>query len=98
MVACIDFFEMSEICRPKFIVPHSIKGFSSVTLYNYKTIKLLFLQLPQNKVPIQNFAFFQFLNSSCVRKPYFFMMMFLKSFYGEETEKRNRDAELKIEP
>jgi hypothetical protein len=23
MVACIDFFEMSEICRPKFIVRHS---------------------------------------------------------------------------
>jgi hypothetical protein len=23
MVACIDFFEMSEICRPKFIVCHS---------------------------------------------------------------------------
>jgi hypothetical protein len=26
MVACIDFFEMSEICRPKFIVRHSIQG------------------------------------------------------------------------
>jgi hypothetical protein len=25
MVACIDFFEMSEICRPKFIVRHSIR-------------------------------------------------------------------------
>jgi hypothetical protein len=25
MVACIDFFEMSEICRPKFIVRHSTK-------------------------------------------------------------------------
>jgi hypothetical protein len=24
MVACIDFFEMSEICRPKFIVRHSM--------------------------------------------------------------------------
>jgi hypothetical protein len=24
MVACIDFFEMSEICRLKFIVRHSI--------------------------------------------------------------------------
>jgi hypothetical protein len=23
MVACIDSFEMSEICRPKFIVRHS---------------------------------------------------------------------------
>jgi hypothetical protein len=23
MVACIDFFEMSEICRPIFIVRHS---------------------------------------------------------------------------
>jgi hypothetical protein len=23
MVACIDFFEMLEICRPKFIVRHS---------------------------------------------------------------------------
>jgi hypothetical protein len=23
MAACIDFFEMSEICRPKFIVRHS---------------------------------------------------------------------------
>jgi hypothetical protein len=23
MVVCIDFFEMSEICRPKFIVRHS---------------------------------------------------------------------------
>jgi hypothetical protein len=23
MVACIDFFEMSELCRPKFIVRHS---------------------------------------------------------------------------
>jgi hypothetical protein len=23
MVACIDFFEMSEMCRPKFIVRHS---------------------------------------------------------------------------
>jgi hypothetical protein len=23
MVACIEFFEMSEICRPKFIVRHS---------------------------------------------------------------------------
>jgi hypothetical protein len=28
MVACIDFFEMSEICRPKFIVRHS-----TVTVY-----------------------------------------------------------------
>jgi hypothetical protein len=26
MVACIDFFEMSEICRPKFIVRHSTVG------------------------------------------------------------------------
>jgi hypothetical protein len=26
MVACIDFFEMSEICRPKFIVRHSINN------------------------------------------------------------------------
>jgi hypothetical protein len=26
MVACIDFFEMSEICRPKFIVRHSTIG------------------------------------------------------------------------
>jgi hypothetical protein len=26
MVACIDFFEMSEICRPKFIVRHSTKA------------------------------------------------------------------------
>jgi hypothetical protein len=26
MVACIDFFEMSEICRPKFIVRHSISA------------------------------------------------------------------------
>jgi hypothetical protein len=25
MVACIDFFEMSEICRPKFIVRHSTR-------------------------------------------------------------------------
>jgi hypothetical protein len=25
MVACIDFFEMSEICRPKFIVRHTTK-------------------------------------------------------------------------
>jgi hypothetical protein len=23
MIACIDFFEMSEICRPKFIVRHT---------------------------------------------------------------------------
>jgi hypothetical protein len=23
MVACTDFFEMSEVCRPKFIVRHS---------------------------------------------------------------------------
>jgi hypothetical protein len=27
MVACIDFFEMSEICRPKFIVRHSTNFF-----------------------------------------------------------------------
>jgi hypothetical protein len=27
MVACIDFFEMSEICRPKFIVRHSTTYF-----------------------------------------------------------------------
>jgi hypothetical protein len=26
MVACTDFFEMSEICRPKFIVRHSTVG------------------------------------------------------------------------
>jgi hypothetical protein len=26
MVACINFFEMSEICRPKFIVRHSTCG------------------------------------------------------------------------
>jgi hypothetical protein len=39
MVACIDFFEMSEICRPKFIVRHSTSllqfsmvGFSSRNL------------------------------------------------------------------
>jgi hypothetical protein len=36
MVACIDFFEMSEICRPKFIVRHSMyshdHGISSVVV------------------------------------------------------------------
>jgi hypothetical protein len=38
MVACIDFFEMSEICRPKFIVRHSTvasnKFWSSMSFQN----------------------------------------------------------------
>jgi hypothetical protein len=29
MVACIEFFEMSEICRPKFIVRHSTNIFEA---------------------------------------------------------------------
>jgi hypothetical protein len=53
MVACIDFFEMSEICRPKFIVRHSMYGWlqkktgtvrkSSVRFYYYfYSLKRLF--------------------------------------------------------
>jgi hypothetical protein len=35
MVACIDFFEMSEICRPKFIVRHST-SFCKEKSYNFE--------------------------------------------------------------
>jgi hypothetical protein len=46
MVAYIDFFEMSEICRPKFIVRHSIK----LSGKNLQTI----LIIPDVKEPIIN--------------------------------------------
>jgi hypothetical protein len=36
MVACIDFFEMSEICRPKFTVRHSI-NFNQLKNFSYET-------------------------------------------------------------
>jgi hypothetical protein len=42
MVACIDFFEMSEIYRPKFIVRHSTFCFKSNELC-INTFKMLFL-------------------------------------------------------
>jgi hypothetical protein len=48
MVACIDFFEMSEICRPKFIVRHS----------KYKQIIF-----NSKKVPIQIAQWYQTANS-----------------------------------
>ncbi|CAH1371392.1 unnamed protein product [Tenebrio molitor] len=37
MVACIDFFEMSEICRPKFIVRHSTCVIAGVIRFPYPT-------------------------------------------------------------
>jgi hypothetical protein len=44
MVACIDFFEMSEICRPKFIVRHSTmpaKTFLAVIVCQFKKKKIV---------------------------------------------------------
>jgi hypothetical protein len=52
MVACIDFFETSEICRPKFIVRHSTTKWgndqiltSSVLVVKFFYFKLLILCL-----------------------------------------------------
>jgi hypothetical protein len=44
MVACIDFFEMSEICRPKFIIRHSTfirHRFDRSFNCQYNSIKIL---------------------------------------------------------
>jgi hypothetical protein len=47
MVACIDFFEMSEICRPKFIVRHSTPPMIG------GTVPLGFISFPKRKETFQ---------------------------------------------
>jgi hypothetical protein len=44
MVACIDFFEMSEICLPKFIVRHSTYSKWQKYGINSLRIKQIFFQ------------------------------------------------------
>jgi hypothetical protein len=50
MVACIDFFEMSEICRPKFIVRHSLHNRPDIIILNkqQKQAYLLDIAVPNS--------------------------------------------------
>jgi hypothetical protein len=54
MVACIDFFEMSEICRPKFIVRHSTSSKIEEQLIEVTrgltTLKLTATKLKNNRL------------------------------------------------